>query len=119
VRAALVWFAFALLALLLLSVLLAALAPGYVWHPLDTTHHHGAGYDFWSGVAGSFLTSLPGWIAALVVYLHARNCHADGCWRIAWHPHGLHGHPVCKVHHPHGKDRPHTIGGTAHDELAV
>jgi hypothetical protein len=112
----LVWVGAALAALLTISIVLAAFAPAYVWHPLDTTHHHGAGYDFWSGIAGSFLTSLPGWAAALVVYLHARNCHADGCWRLAWHP-AAHGHPVCKHHHPHGDGAAHTIGGTPHDAV--
>src|SRR5262249_11993849 len=25
-----------------------------------------------------------------------------GCWRLDWHPHPDHGHPVCLVHHPEG-----------------
>ena len=29
------------------------------------------------------------------------NCHVHHCWRISWHPHPEHGHPVCKRHHPH------------------
>lgn len=66
------------------------------WHPL-----HGDGYQFWSGIAGSFLTSLPGWAVALALFLRQRNCHVYRCWRLSWHPHPDHGHPVCRHHHPH------------------
>lgn len=68
---------------------------GYFFHPL-----HGDGYQFWSGIAGSFLTSIPGWLTVLVLYARHHNCHVHGCWRLQWHPHPETGHPVCKKHHP-------------------
>jgi hypothetical protein len=95
-----------LLAVALLILVLIAL-PAWFWHPLGyctgTPSQVVAckGYNLWSGIAGSFLTSLPGWAVALLVFMHQRNCHVKGCWRFSWHPHPDHGHPVCKPHHPH------------------
>lgn len=93
-----------------------------VWffHPLDegtgstcsAINHTGCGYAGWSGILGSFLTSVPGWIVAIVVFLYARNCHVRGCWRLQWHEHPDHGHPVCRKHHPHGHGRLHEIPTT-------
>lgn len=74
---------------------------GFFWHPL-----HGNGYQFWSGIAGSFLTSIPGWIAVIALYVWHHNCHVKGCPRLSWHPHPDHGHPVCKHHHPNGDELP-------------
>lgn len=75
-----------------------ALAAGWFWHPLRL----GNGYDFWSGIAGCFIWSVPGWIVAIVVYLRAHNCHVRGCPRLSWAAHPDHDHPVCCVHHPDG-----------------
>lgn len=62
--------------------------------PLDPLH--GDGYQFWSGVgSGSPL------LAGLFLMLRKHNCHQHRCWRLAWHAHPDHGHPVCKHHHPH------------------
>jgi hypothetical protein len=74
-------------------------------HPLGVCPHGPTyigcrGYNFWSGIAGSFLTSLPGWITAgLVFYLHA-NCHAKRCPLVGRHP--VEGTPykTCRKHHP-------------------
>ena len=71
---------------------------GYFWHPL-----HGVGYQFWSGIAGSFLTSIPGWVAVVVLYARHHNCTEKRCWRLG-HPDPEHGHPVCRVHQ-------HKLGG--------
>ncbi|MES1247190.1 MAG: hypothetical protein ABUS54_05910 [Actinomycetota bacterium] len=62
---------------------------------------HG-GYNFVSGPLAdiSLLTAFVGWS---LLFLHKHNCHVHRCWRLAWHPHPDHGHPVCKRHHPHGK----------------
>lgn len=49
---------------------------GFFFHPL-----FGKGYQFWSGIAGSFLTSIPGWLVALWVYLRSQNCHEKGCFK--------------------------------------
>jgi hypothetical protein len=73
---------------------------GYFWHPL----RNGPGYNVWSGIAGSFLTSIPGWFIALYVWIRGQNCHVHGCWRLQWHEHPDHGHPVCRRHHPHSDD---------------
>lgn len=64
----------------------------WFFHPL-----RGLGYQFWSGIAGSFLTSLPGWFAALAIYLTHHNCQKKGCWRMG-HPHPKNGHPACRHH---------------------
>lgn len=77
--------------------MIVAFLNGFFWHPL-----HGDGYQFWSGIAGSFLTSLPSWLIAALLFLRHRNCHVRGCWRISWHTHPDHGHLVCKRHHPRG-----------------
>ena len=72
--------------------MLASLFSGYFFHPL-----HGDGYQFWSGIAGSFLTSLPGWAIAICLYLRHHNCTQKGCLRLG-HPDPEHGHPVCRTH---------------------
>jgi len=47
-----------------------------------------------------------GWIpcaamlAGVGTYVRRHNCHVKGCWRLQWHVHPEHGHPVCKRHHP-------------------
>lgn len=65
--------------------------------PLDPLH--GDGYQFWSGVgSGSPL------LAGLFLLMRKHNCHVKGCWRLQWHPHPDHGHPVCRRHHPHEKE---------------
>lgn len=90
--------------------------PDWFWHPLRL----GNGYNFWSGF-GSDLGEVTLVASALsLIYMMWRkiNCHADRCPRIAWHPHGDHDHPVCKHHHPHGGNAPHTIGGTPPTELS-
>jgi hypothetical protein len=74
---------------------------GWFWHPL----RNGPGYNFWSGIAGCFLFSIPGWIAAAVIWIRSRNCHVYGCWRLQWYEHPDHGHPVCRKHHPDGQGR--------------
>ena len=45
-------------------------------------------------------TAFIGWLA---IFWHKHNCHIHHCWRLSWHPHPDHGHPVCKKHHPHYK----------------
>jgi hypothetical protein len=58
----------------------------------------GNGYQFWSGIgSGSPI------LAAAFVWWHHHNCHVHRCWRLSWHPHPDHGHPVCRRHHPDGK----------------
>jgi hypothetical protein len=73
--------------------MLGGIFNGYFWHPLA-----GNGYQFWSGIAGSFLTSLPGWLTAALLFTRHQNCHVKGCLRHG-HPDPLHGWPACKKHH--------------------
>ena len=59
----------------------------------------GDGYQFWSGI-GSDIGELT-LLTAFAIFIRQRNCHVHRCWRLAWHPHPVHGHPVCRKHHPH------------------
>jgi hypothetical protein len=85
-------------------------ADWWLWHPMregrgstcSATDHSGCGYAGWSGWMGSVLWSLPGWAALGFGLLRAKNCHVHRCWRLSWHEHPDHGHPVCRVHHPDG-----------------
>lgn len=69
---------------------------GYFFHPL-----HGDGYQFWSGIAGSFLTSIPGWIVAAALFLRHQNCHVKGCYRRGHIDPAVHA-PACRHHHSLG-----------------
>ena len=67
------------------------------WHPL-----RGLGYQFWSGIAGSFVLGGGIWVGALAT-LRKHNCHARWCWRIGRHPVDGTGFVVCRKHHPDDK----------------
>ena len=69
----------------------------YIVHWADN-----GGYNFISGPLAdiTLATAFLGW---LYLFLRHHNCHVHRCWRLAWHPHPVHGHPVCKKHHPEGK----------------
>lgn len=58
------------------------------------------GYNFWSGIF-SDATIFTGFLAVLAAWWRTHNCHVNGCFRLLWHTHPVHGHPVCKHHHPH------------------
>ncbi len=60
------------------------------------------GYNFVSGPLAdiTLLTAFVGWLA---IFWHKHNCHVHRCWRLSWHPHPDHGHPVCKKHRPNYK----------------
>ena len=58
------------------------------------------GYNFWSGIF-SDATIFTGFLAVLGAWWRTHNCHVNGCFRLLWHTHPVHGHPVCKHHHPH------------------
>jgi hypothetical protein len=75
-------------------VLLAGLFPSQWLHP------GGSGYWFYSGVFDVGI--LLGIISSVGVYWRAQNCHVNRCWRLDWHPHPDHDHPVCRLHHPDG-----------------
>jgi hypothetical protein len=74
---------------------LTAFAWSSLLHPLG-----GDGYQVWSGI-GSDVSEVA-ILVAVATWLRGRNCHISGCWRLSWHPHPDHGHPVCRRHHPDG-----------------
>lgn len=73
--------------------MLDSIFSGYFWHPLT----NGPGYNFWSGIAGSFLTSVPSALVAALIFVRHKNCTTKGCWRLG-HADPEHGHPVCRIH---------------------
>lgn len=85
--------------------------PRWLEHPLS-----GVGASFWGGIGG-YLTVLAAILLAGYRSYRRHQCHADRCWRPAWHPDPVHGHPVCWHHHPNGGDENHTIGGTPADHV--
>lgn len=63
-------------------------------HPLPP----GEGYNFWSGIAGSFITSTSTF-GIFVTVAHKHNCIERGCWR--WgHYDKKSGLMKCRKHHP-------------------
>jgi hypothetical protein len=60
------------------------------------------GYNFVSGPLAD-ITIFTAFASTLVLWLRKHNCHVHRCWRLQWHPHPDHGHPVCKKHHPDGR----------------
>lgn len=68
---------------------------GWFWHP-DRT---GNGYNSWSGILGSFLFSLPGWVFGLIMWLRHKNCHVKGCKSFHTQSDPDHGWPACIRHH--------------------
>jgi len=59
------------------------------------------GYNFVSGPLAD-ITLITAFAGTLYLWLRKHNCHVHRCWRLQWHPHPDHGHPVCKKHHPDG-----------------
>lgn len=59
---------------------------------------HG-GYNFVSGPLAD-ATLLTAFGSAMALWWRRHQCHIPGCWRLQWHPHPVHGHPVCRTHHP-------------------
>jgi len=83
-----------------------ALIAGWLFHP-----YGGTGYQFWSGI-GSDIGEIA-IIGAIFGWWHSHHCHVHRCLRIAWHPDPVHGHPVCRHHHPDtGRIVPDPNGGT-------
>ena len=59
------------------------------------------GYNFVSGPLAD-ITLITAFTSAFYLWWRKHNCHVHRCWRLQWHPHPVHGHPVCKKHHPDG-----------------
>jgi hypothetical protein len=75
---------------------------------------HG-GYNFVSGPLAD-LSLVAAAIAGLAAFWRTHNCHVTGCWRLQWHAHPGHGHPVCRVHHPYGQGRGSHLTPEAHTD---
>ena len=60
------------------------------------------GYNFVSGPLAD-ITLVTAFVGTLILWWRKHNCHVHRCWRLQWHAHPDHGHPVCKKHHPDGK----------------
>jgi hypothetical protein len=58
----------------------------------------GGGYQFWSGI-GSDVGEVT-LVGLVMVWWRHHNCHVYRCWRLSWHPHPDHKHPVYRHHHP-------------------
>jgi hypothetical protein len=88
--------------------MLSAILSGWFWHPLTV----GPGYNFWSGIAGSFATNWinPSLLLAAFVLLRHHNCHVKGCKSVITHTDPFVHAPACRRHHSlrhlHGVD-PH------------
>lgn len=75
----------------------------WLWTAINTYllhSEHANGYAFWSAGPGPGLGQIT-LVGGLLVYLRRHNCHIHRCWRLQWHEHPAHGHPVCRRHHPH------------------
>ena len=59
------------------------------------------GYNFVSGTLAD-ITLFTAFASTLYLFWRRHNCHVHRCWRLQWHAHPGHGHPVCKKHHPDG-----------------
>ena len=66
-------------------------------HPLC-----GNGLNAWSGILSDIgeYTIAVSVVAGLVAAYRRHNCHIHGCPRLQWHVDPVHGHPVCRHHHP-------------------
>jgi hypothetical protein len=59
------------------------------------------GYNFISGPLAD-ITLITAFVSTLWLWWSRHHCHVRHCWRLSWHPHPDHGHPVCRRHHPDG-----------------
>ena len=73
----------------------------WIYHAFRWTWHDPDGYNFVSGPLAD-ITLITAFASALYLWLRKHNCHVHRCWRLQWHPHPEHGHPVCRKHHPDG-----------------
>lgn len=67
------------------------------------------GYNFISGPLAD-ITLITAFVGTLWLWMKKHRCHVHRCWRMSWHPHPDHGHPVCRKHHPDGRGLPATGG---------
>jgi len=70
----------------------------WLWHPLV-----GRGYQFWSGIAGCFVSL--GLLSGLITAYRHINCHAPWCPRRGIHPAAGGQFKLCRKHHPDLPDK--------------
>lgn len=100
----------------MLHAALVAGLPDYLWHPL----RGGNGYNSWSGWVSDVgeATLITAILASLATWWRKHNCHVHKCWRLSWHAHPGHGHPVCRKHHPYGQGRGDHLDARHHSAIA-
>lgn len=76
------------------GLLITFVIPAWIFHPLI-----GRGYQFWSGIAGSFLLGGGIWSGIAVTYWK-HSCHAPGCLRIGRFHTADRTAVLCSKHHP-------------------
>lgn len=96
-------------ALALVVFVLVWVLPDFIYHPIGYCSGPAIqvrdcrGYGFWSGIAGSFLTSLLTgsgmWTAAFMFWWHTR-CDTPGCLRHGRYKTADGHHRQCRVCHP-------------------
>jgi hypothetical protein len=98
---------------------LHTILPVWLFHPLGEcagTHAEVVrcqSYNFWSGVSGSFLVSVPAWTLAVLLFLRHHNCMERGCWRLGrFVLEG--GVRSCEKHHPTFDERKPSQRGRVH-----
>lgn len=85
--------------LTVVGLLVLFVLPAWFFEPLGVCTGRACGYQFWSGIAGSFLIGGGLWSGALGMYWH-HSCHVGTCIWPGRHP--VEGTPyrTCKKHHP-------------------
>jgi hypothetical protein len=71
--------------------MIGMIGPDWLWN-------HASSYNFVSGPLPDITL-----ITGIALWWRKHNCHVRTCWRLQWHPHPVHGHPVCRRHHPETK----------------
>jgi hypothetical protein len=90
-----------------IALLVASFEHWSIWgvfaHPLRP----GNPVNGWGGILSSLseYTIAVSVIVGIAAAYRKHECHIDRCHWPAWHPDET-GHPVCRGHHPHGKDHP-------------
>lgn len=67
------------------------------WDTYVLHFEHGNGYQFWSGISGSFIVGGGIWVG-VITQIKKHTCHQKRCYRFG-HPHPDHGWPSCRKHY--------------------
>lgn len=86
-------------ALILAGLFVEFVVPSWMFYPLGVCTGKACGYQWWSGIAGSFLLGGGIWSGIGMAYWH-HQCHAPACLRLGKHPTADGTHRLCARHHP-------------------